>query len=54
MTHILHGQLLTGETPFHKLKKFSFLITLMNTANIPAFGALWVEVEKLHFVNHCL
>lgn len=27
-----------GETPFHRLKKFSVLITLIKTLNIPTFG----------------
>lgn len=40
------GQLLTGETPFHRLKKFSVLITLMKTANIPTFGALQDDIEE--------
>lgn len=39
-----HGELLTGETPFHRLKKFSVLIILMNTVTIPTFGALQVEI----------
>ena len=40
------GQLLTGETPFHRLKKFSVLMTLMKTVNIPTLGALQDEMKE--------
>lgn len=37
------SQLLTGEIPFHRLKKFSVLTTLKKTVTIPTFGALQDE-----------
>lgn len=45
ITKYKRGELLTGETPFHRLRNFSVLTTLMKTVNIPTFGALQKDVR---------
>lgn len=37
------GWLLTGESPLHRLKKFSVRTTLRKTVNMPTFVPLWEE-----------
>lgn len=40
-------QRLTGETPFHRLKKLSVLMTLKKTVTILTFGALRAQSEEM-------
>lgn len=41
------GGVLTGETPRHRLKKFSVRTTLRKTVNMPTFVPLWEETTRV-------